>query len=111
MRSSRRSLTYRTINLGLGIVDFMNALMSMETPLLEAAARSLAVAEAGAKREGKRERAIASTITTSGSERGRFPKGLEWDVLEADAGMLHGLTHALSESYMGFMNCLIAMNT
>jgi hypothetical protein len=36
----------------------------------------------------------------------RFPAGTEWEVVQADALLLHGLTQALSESYMGYMSCL-----
>jgi hypothetical protein len=41
----------------------------------------------------------------------RFPAGTEWEVVQADALVLQGLTHALSESYMGYLSCLWVSST
>ena len=50
------------------------------------AARCLALAEAGAKKQIKEARP---------RESGRFEPGLEWEILQADSVVLLGLTHAL----------------
>ncbi|KAF8690345.1 hypothetical protein AX14_003002 [Amanita brunnescens Koide BX004] len=36
----------------------------------------------------------------------RFPAGLEWDVLIADATVLSGLIHVFSETYLGYARCI-----
>ena len=36
----------------------------------------------------------------------RFPAGTEWEIVQADALLLQGLTQALNESYMGYLSCL-----
>ncbi|KAF7358792.1 Mitochondrial outer membrane protein IML2 [Mycena sanguinolenta] len=41
---------------------------------------------------------------------GRFAAGLEYEILQADAVVLLGLTHALSESYMGYFQCMYSLN-
>ncbi|TFY71558.1 hypothetical protein EVG20_g1442 [Dentipellis fragilis] len=66
------------------------------------ASRLLAVAEAGAKKQVKLHKASKHV--------GRFPPGTEWELVHADTVILLGLTNALSESYMGYLQCLYAMN-
>ncbi|KAL1748947.1 hypothetical protein HDZ31DRAFT_59834 [Schizophyllum fasciatum] len=75
--------------LGFGVCAFLEAALGMETARMGDAGRSLAAAEAGAKKQ----------------------KGLEWEVLAADAVVLEGLVHALSESYMGYVQCLYSLNS
>ncbi|TFK46699.1 hypothetical protein OE88DRAFT_1714935 [Heliocybe sulcata] len=84
--------------LGLGVCAFLEAALGMETNLMAEASRCLAISEAGAKKQ------IKAAKTSSAS--GRFPPGLEWELLHADAVILLGLTHVLSESYMGYLQCL-----
>ena len=64
------------------------------------ASKSLTNAEAGAKRQAK------STKGSAKNPNGQFPTGMEWDVLQADAIVLLGLTQALGESYMGYLQCM-----
>lgn len=35
-----------------------------------------------------------------------LPPGLEYEILQADATILLGLTQGLSESYLGYLNCM-----
>jgi hypothetical protein len=76
----------------------------MESGLMAEAARLLAASEAGAKRavaDAKaRKGAVTSNSNNNGIGRGdgggRFAPGLEYEILQADAVVLLGLTHALS---------------
>ncbi|KAJ6492110.1 hypothetical protein C8R45DRAFT_990442 [Mycena sanguinolenta] len=71
------------------------------------AARLLALSEVGAKKavaESKRG------VSGKGDGVGRFAPGLEYEILQADAVVLLGLTHAFSESYMGYFQCMYALN-
>ncbi|TFK18911.1 hypothetical protein FA15DRAFT_760378 [Coprinopsis marcescibilis] len=69
------------------------------THLVTEASRCLALSEAGAKRQIKIQQSSPSaSLSTS-----RFPAGLEWEIVSADAVVLLGLTNALSESYMGYL--------
>lgn len=65
------------------------------------ATRCLTLSEAGARSQQKAPKSRANQ---------RFPPGLEWEILNADAVVLLGLTHALSESYMGYFQCMYALN-
>lgn len=56
----------------------------LQSHLMEEAARCLALSEAGSRKAKSSSRASA-----------RFPAGLEWELLNADAVVLLGLTHAL----------------
>ncbi|EJF66189.1 hypothetical protein DICSQDRAFT_78415 [Dichomitus squalens LYAD-421 SS1] len=89
--------------MGHGVCAFLEAALGMETGLMAEASRLLALCEAGAKRQLKV--AKLSSATT------QFPPGTEWELLHSDAVILLGLTHALSESYMGYLQCLYAMNS
>ncbi|KAL7283695.1 hypothetical protein ACG7TL_003131 [Trametes sanguinea] len=112
-------------SLGLGVCAFLEAALGMETGLMADASRLLALAEAGAKKQLK----LAKASTTKNTQ---FPPGTEWELVHSDAVILLGLTHALrqvrplrypsrfahpcpvfvlsSESYMGYLQCLYAMN-
>ncbi|KAI0664762.1 outer membrane protein Iml2/Tetratricopeptide repeat protein 39 [Cubamyces menziesii] len=76
----------------------------METGLMAEASRLLALAEAGMKKQLK----LAKYAPAKASQ---FPPGTEWELLHSDSVILLGLTHALSESYMGYLQCLYAMNS
>ncbi|KZT19316.1 hypothetical protein NEOLEDRAFT_1142229 [Neolentinus lepideus HHB14362 ss-1] len=89
--------------LGLGICAFLEAALGMETNLMSEASRCLTLSESGAKKQIK--------LGKNSSASGRFLPGLEWELLHADAVILLGLTHALSESYMGYLQCLYALNS
>ncbi|KAF5378316.1 hypothetical protein D9615_008805 [Tricholomella constricta] len=88
--------------LGQGVCAFMEAALGMETALMAEASRCLALSEAGARRHVK---------SASPSPNSRFPPGLEWEILNADAVVLLGLTNALSESYMGYLQCMYSLNS
>ncbi|KAI0636592.1 outer membrane protein Iml2/Tetratricopeptide repeat protein 39 [Trametes polyzona] len=90
-------------SLGLGVCAFLEAALGMETGLMVEASRLLALAEAGAKKQLK--------LAKSSEKTTQFPPGTEWELLHSDAVILLGLTHALSESYMGYLQCLYAMNS
>ncbi|KAG1827373.1 outer membrane protein Iml2/Tetratricopeptide repeat protein 39 [Suillus subaureus] len=81
--------------LGLGVVAFLQAALGMETGLMEEATRCLTASEAGAKKQARAARSLPSVH--------RFDAGTEWEVMHADAVVLLGLTHALSESYRGYL--------
>ncbi len=61
------------------------------------AGKALAEAESSLKQAVKNQSRKSST---------RYPAGLEWEVLHADATVMLGLTQALSESYSGYVKCL-----
>jgi hypothetical protein len=42
----------------------------------------------------------------SGTPKGQFSQGLEWEILQANAVVFSGLVHALKESYVGFVRAL-----
>ncbi|KAJ7478215.1 hypothetical protein FB451DRAFT_1241639 [Mycena latifolia] len=103
--------------LGLGVCAFLEAALGMESGLMGEAARLLTLSEAGARKaaaDAKRANSNKGGAGGSGEGRGdgngRFAPGLEWEILNADAVVLLGLTHALSESYMGYFQCMYALN-
>ncbi|KAG1756842.1 outer membrane protein Iml2/Tetratricopeptide repeat protein 39 [Suillus paluster] len=89
--------------LGLGVVAFMQAALGMETGLMDEATRCLTASEAGAKKQARAAKSLPSNH--------RFDAGMEWEVMHADAVVLLGLTHALSESYRGYLQCLYELNS
>ncbi|TFK18910.1 hypothetical protein FA15DRAFT_627434 [Coprinopsis marcescibilis] len=93
--------------MGAGTIAFLEAALGMETHLVTEASRCLALSEAGAKRQIKVQQSSPSaSLSTS-----RFPAGLEWEIVSADAVVLLGLTNALSESYMGYLQCMYSLNS
>ncbi|KAG2145027.1 outer membrane protein Iml2/Tetratricopeptide repeat protein 39 [Suillus cothurnatus] len=84
--------------LGLGVVAFLQAALGMEMGLMEEATRCLTASEAGAKKQARAAKSLPSIH--------RFDAGIEWEVMHADAVVLLGLTHALSESYRGYLQCV-----
>ncbi|KAI6138074.1 outer membrane protein Iml2/Tetratricopeptide repeat protein 39 [Pisolithus tinctorius] len=88
---------------GLGVCAFLKAALGMEPELMEDATKCLILAEQGARKHMK----LAKSSTSSH----RFQPGLEWDVLHTDTIILLGLTHALSESYKGYLQCLYELNS
>ncbi|KAJ7869896.1 hypothetical protein B0H14DRAFT_2726703 [Mycena olivaceomarginata] len=98
--------------LGLGVCAFLEAALGMESGLMGEASRLLALSEAGAKKAAAESRKTSgANANSSGKDGGgRFAPGLEYDILHADAVVLLGLTHALSESYMGYFQCMYALN-
>ncbi|KAI0723829.1 outer membrane protein Iml2/Tetratricopeptide repeat protein 39 [Cerioporus squamosus] len=89
--------------MGHGVCAFLEAALGMETGLMVEASRLLALSEAGAKKQLK--------LAKYSSQTTQFPPGTEWELLHSDAVILLGITHALSESYMGYIQCLYAMNS
>ncbi|KAH8106957.1 outer membrane protein Iml2/Tetratricopeptide repeat protein 39 [Cristinia sonorae] len=89
--------------IGVGICAFLEAALGMEAGVVAEAAKSLAEAENAVKAQLKTSKYAKSNT--------RFPAGTEYELLHSDAVILHGITHALSESYMGYAQCLYAMNS
>ncbi|KAF4615660.1 hypothetical protein D9613_012532 [Agrocybe pediades] len=91
--------------MGLGVCAFLEAALGMESGLMTEASRCLALSEAGTR---KQMRAAKPKDILHHS---RFHYGLEWEILNADAIVLLGLTHALGESYMGYLQCMYSLNS
>ncbi|KAF9269546.1 hypothetical protein L218DRAFT_953162 [Marasmius fiardii PR-910] len=85
---------------GMAACVFLEAALGMETNQMAEASKLLAQAEMASKKQAAKGR--AGTF--------RFPDGLEMEVLNADAVVLSGITSALSESYMGYLQCLYSLN-
>lgn len=91
--------------LGLGVVNFLQAALGMEEGLMPEAVATLTAAEAGAKTAAK------ATRSAKGNVPSRYPIGMEHEICQADAIVLLGLTQALSESYMGYLQCMYSLNS
>ncbi|QRV74891.1 mitochondrial outer membrane protein IML2 [Ceratobasidium sp. AG-Ba] len=91
--------------LGLGVVNFLQAALGMEEGLMPDAVASLTAAEAGAKAAAK------ATRSAKGNVPSRYPIGMEHEICQADAIVLLGLTQALSESYMGYLQCILPLRS
>ncbi|KAK0211394.1 outer membrane protein Iml2/Tetratricopeptide repeat protein 39 [Desarmillaria ectypa] len=89
-------------SLGAGVCVFLEAAMGMESAKMEEAAKSLAQSEAGSRKQIK----AAKSKTNS-----RLPPGIEWEIVNADSVVLLGITHALGESYMGYLQCIYSLNS
>ncbi|KAJ3508360.1 hypothetical protein NLJ89_g5802 [Agrocybe chaxingu] len=87
--------------MGLGVCAFLEAALGMEAGLMTEASRCLALSEAGARKQMRVPKPRDLNFHS------RFTYGLEWEILNADAVVLLGLTHALSESYMGYLQCIL----
>ncbi|KAK7443214.1 Mitochondrial outer membrane protein iml2 [Stygiomarasmius scandens] len=87
--------------IGLGVCVFLEAALGMEAAHMAEAARILGLADAASKKAMRNKEMWTKT---------RFTPGLEWEIMNADAVVLQGITHALSESYMGYLQCLYALN-
>ncbi|KAJ3859612.1 outer membrane protein Iml2/Tetratricopeptide repeat protein 39 [Lentinula novae-zelandiae] len=91
---------------GSGYLCFLEASLGLDSSKMGEAARLLSLAEAGSrtalKAAAKSKLRFASTT---------FPPGLEYEIANADTVVLLGVTHALSESYMGYLQCLYSMNS
>ncbi|KAF7354120.1 Mitochondrial outer membrane protein [Mycena venus] len=90
--------------LGLGVCAFLEAALGMESGLMGEAS------EAGAKKAAADAKKANAEKKNGRDGGGRFAPGLEYEILHADAVVLLGLTHALSESYMGYFQCMYALN-
>ncbi|CAA7271205.1 unnamed protein product [Cyclocybe aegerita] len=91
--------------MGLGVCAFLEAALGMEAGLMTEASRCLALSEAGARKQMRVPKPRDLNFHS------RFTYGLEWEILNADAVVLLGLTHALSESYMGYLQCMYSLNS
>ncbi|KAI6124716.1 hypothetical protein EDD16DRAFT_1560406 [Pisolithus croceorrhizus] len=89
--------------MGLGVCAFLKAALGMEPELMEDAVKCLTLAEQGARKCMK----LAKSSTPSH----RFQSGIEWEVLHTDTIVLLGLTHALSESYKGYLQCFPGLSS
>ncbi len=65
---------------------------------MQQAITALAEAESKARSQIKAAKSVKSET--------RFPAGTEWEVVQADALLLQGLTQGLGESYAGYLSCL-----
>ncbi|KAI6010291.1 outer membrane protein Iml2/Tetratricopeptide repeat protein 39 [Pisolithus marmoratus] len=88
--------------MGLGVCAFLKAAFGMEPELMEDAMKCLTLAEQGTRKHMK--------LLKSSPSSHRFPSGIEWEVLHTDTTVLLGLTHALSDSYKGYLQCLYDLN-
>ncbi|KAF8967258.1 hypothetical protein BDZ97DRAFT_1804125 [Flammula alnicola] len=86
--------------MGLGVCAFLEAALGMESGLMAEATRCLSLSEAGTRKH------MRNPKPRDLSHHSRFHHGLEWEILNADAVVLLGLTQALSESYMGYLQCI-----
>ncbi|KAF5323690.1 hypothetical protein D9619_012884 [Psilocybe cf. subviscida] len=67
--------------MGLGVCAFLDAALGMETGLMTEASRCLALSEAGTRKYMRMSKPKSGT----GGYQGRFPHGLEWEIVNADA--------------------------
>ncbi|EKM55265.1 uncharacterized protein PHACADRAFT_208778 [Phanerochaete carnosa HHB-10118-sp] len=88
--------------LGAGVCAFLEAALGMESNLLAEATRLLSDSDAGARKQLSAAKSSKSST--------RFPAGTEWELLISDAVILHAVTLALSESYMGYLQCFYELN-
>ncbi|KAG8964365.1 hypothetical protein FRC03_001849 [Tulasnella sp. 419] len=89
--------------LGLGVVTFLQAALGMEDGIMAEASKALTEAQAAAKQAYK--------VAQSKPSATRFPAGTEWELLQTDTILLLGVTQVLSESYMGYVQCLYSLNS
>ncbi|KAF6748312.1 hypothetical protein DFP72DRAFT_1174376 [Ephemerocybe angulata] len=92
--------------MGLGVCTFLEAVLSMETDLIAKASQSLELSESMSRKYTK-DRGVGDA---KGKAHSRFPKGIEWEILNTDAVVLLSLVKALGGSYMGYVQCLYSMN-
>ncbi|KLO11975.1 hypothetical protein SCHPADRAFT_876147 [Schizopora paradoxa] len=107
--------------MGLGVCSFLEAALGMESEQMTEAARCLTLCESSAKKHSKAAKDAESSSSSWLSTRktpaaatgtkSRLPSGIEWEILQADAVVCQGLTHAMSESYMGYLQCLYLFNS
>ncbi|RXW20654.1 hypothetical protein EST38_g5215 [Candolleomyces aberdarensis] len=90
--------------MGLGVCSFLEAVLGMETNLVTEASRLLALSETASRKYAKAKTKHPHHLHS------KYPPGMEWEILNADAVVLLGLTNALSESYMGYLQCMYALN-
>ncbi|KAE9403990.1 hypothetical protein BT96DRAFT_917160 [Gymnopus androsaceus JB14] len=91
--------------IGLGVCSFLEAALGMEAAQMTEASRLLALAETGSKN------AVKAAAKQTKSKSSAFPPGIEYEIVNADAVVLLGITHALSESYYGYLQCIYSMNS
>ncbi|KIO06758.1 hypothetical protein M404DRAFT_138095 [Pisolithus tinctorius Marx 270] len=84
--------------LGLGVCSILKAVLGMEPELIGDAMKNLTLAERDAREQMK----FAKSSTSSH----RFQPGIEWEVFHTDTIVFLGMTHALSESFKGYLQCL-----
>ncbi|KAK7062759.1 Mitochondrial outer membrane protein iml2 [Paramarasmius palmivorus] len=85
---------------GMAVCVFLEAALGMESAQMTEASKLLTQAEVATKKQ------INKPSTPS-----RFPAGLEMEILNADTVVLLGITYALSESYMGYAQCMYSLNS
>ncbi|KAJ3873990.1 hypothetical protein F5051DRAFT_417949 [Lentinula edodes] len=90
---------------GAGCLCFLEASLGLETSKMSEATRLLALAEVGSRA------ALKTAAKSKSRASAAFPPGLEYEIANADTVVLLGITHALSESYMGYLQCIYAMNS
>ncbi|KAF8712459.1 hypothetical protein AX14_013081 [Amanita brunnescens Koide BX004] len=101
--------------LGLAVCSFLEAAMSMEVRSFHATLTDwMFMYPPQTVDTARAESSIAESLRLSSKYRQsaqlqkttRFPAGLEWDVLIADATVLSGLIHVFSETYLGYARCM-----
>ncbi|KAF9019876.1 hypothetical protein BDZ89DRAFT_1020519 [Hymenopellis radicata] len=96
--------------LGLGVAVFLEAALGLERERMEDAARVLNDAVTSTAAAKKAAMGGGGSWLGGGSAKGA-DVGLEYEILNADAVVLAGLVNALSESYMGYLQCIYALNS
>ncbi|KAF9026460.1 hypothetical protein BDZ89DRAFT_1113807 [Hymenopellis radicata] len=96
--------------LGLGVAVFLEAALGLERERMEDAARVLNEAVTSTAAAKKAAMGGGGSWLGGGSAKGA-DVGLEYEILNADAVVLAGLVNALSESYMGYLQCIYALNS
>ncbi|KAF8634528.1 hypothetical protein AX15_000828 [Amanita polypyramis BW_CC] len=88
--------------LGLAVCSFLEAALGMESAVMNSASESLAASQELCRKQLHKNKSPRTS---------RFSPGLEWEVLIADTTVLSGLIHVFSETYVGYMRCLVAMKS
>ncbi|KAH7107708.1 hypothetical protein BKA62DRAFT_684189 [Auriculariales sp. MPI-PUGE-AT-0066] len=88
-------------HMGTAVCLFLQAALGAESDLLAAATQALSEVDVSVK---------AQVLSAKGQQSSRYGAGLEWDVVRADAAVLTGLSQAIGETYMGYMQCMYSLN-
>ncbi|ESK92762.1 hypothetical protein Moror_15935 [Moniliophthora roreri MCA 2997] len=85
---------------GMAVCVFLEAALGMESAQMTEASKLLTQAETATKKQASKP-----------STPSRFPQGIDMEILNADTVVLLGITYALSESYMGYAQCMYSLNS
>lgn len=88
--------------IGLAVCGFLEAALGMESAMIERASNILVTADELVRKQARESKGKQTT---------RFPPALEWEVLMADATVLSALMNVFSETYAGYLKCLLALKS